>query len=310
MKKLIFICCLLVFFSGCTKKTANNDGLIDNSMPISEKYLRINLRNDTLGEEHNALFDTQTEVIDLSKETFSEKLPIYEIKDRIIPEEEFQEMLKIFGMENQGLPYLIKLKGNKVDGTIASYDDPERGYFDDLQLSDEELEQLAWDTLNKIPFITDEYEYRGIATETMIVEDEGEIRTRVGVRFCRLVDGIRVVGNDECLLCFDGSGLVEVQITLFDYEQVGTMDMVELGEAESKIKTPDALTIDADEQDVVDTLHVDCVKLLLFNQHSRGCTILQPVYDFIGTATLEDGTETGFSSMVIAIPESYTYEAE
>ena len=106
---------------------------------------------------------------------------------------------------------------------------------------------------------------------------------------------------------FDGSGLVEIIIRMYDFEKTGTMDMVALADAETRIKTPDDLSID-DAVGTVDTLRVDRVKLLLVNQYSRGCTILQPVYNFIGTATSENGDQAEFKSKVIAIPEAMTYE--
>lgn len=308
MKKLIIlICSLLILLSGCMDKSTSY-----NSMPTLKKYQRISLKSETLDDNLDNHIDADTSVINASKQTFSEQFPIYEIKERNISENEFQEMLAQFGMEDQRAPYLVKLNGNEIEGMIAGYGDYKRGHFDSLQLTDEELEQLAWDTFNKIPFLTGDYEYLGIRSTATMVEDEGEIRSRVGVSFCRVLDDSRVVGNDECVLCFDGSGLVEVHITLFDYEQVGTMDMVKMEDAAARIKTPDAFSIDTDasEEKAVDTLRVDRVKMLLFNQHSNGCTILQPVYNFIGTATFEDSTQADFSSMIIAIPESYTYEAE
>ena len=50
-------------------------------------------------------------------------------------------------------------------------------------------------------------------------------------------------------------------------------------------------------------------RLLLYSsQYSRGCTILQPIYVFSGTALMEEEREEEFSLTVIAIPEKYTYE--
>ena len=50
------------------------------------------------------------------------------------------------------------------------------------------------------------------------------------------------------------------------------------------------------------------VMLLLINQHLNGCTILQPVYSFMGNAEDTKGMQSEFNAWVIAIPESYTYE--
>ena len=57
-------------------------------------------------------------------------------------------------------------------------------------------------------------------------------------------------------------------------------------------------------------LQVDNVNLRLVNQYSSGCTILQPMYSFVGTATFDDNSQAEFISRIIAIPESYTYEKE
>ena len=82
-----------------------------------------------------------------------------------------------------------------------------------------------------------------------------------------------------------------------------------MDEAESRIKPPDSFTIEANFGKA-NTLQVDNVNLRLVNQYSSGCTILQPVYNFVGTAIKEDGSKAEFISRVIAIPESYTYEKE
>ena len=208
--------------------------------------------------------------------------------------------------------YKLVLENNEIYGTIAGYNDPVRGYYDSLQMTDEELEELAWDTFNKIPFIEGEYEYLGIMSRTTEWRNEGECVTRVGVALRRFIDGRRVINDDRCNLYFDGSGFVEMHIAMFDYKKIGTMDMVTLEEAETKIKTPDDFTIKStpSENNRVATFQVNSINLLLVNQYSKGCTILQPLYYYSGTATLEDGTETDFSSKIIAIPEKYTYEEE
>ena len=87
------------------------------------------------------------------------------------------------------------------------------------------------------------------------------------------------------------------------------MTLVPMEEAEARIKTPDSFTIEANFGKA-NTLQVDNVNLRLVNQYSSGCTILQPIYSFIGTATFDDNSQAEFISRIIAIPESYTYEKE
>ncbi|MBQ3002849.1 MAG: hypothetical protein IJD82_03865 [Clostridia bacterium] len=75
-------------------------------------------------------------------------------------------------------------------------------------------------------------------------------------------------------------------------------------------KIKDAFSVDADEttfSGVADKLTVERVKLLYVNQYSEGCTILQPVFNLMGTAENDSGTAE-FSAKIIAIPEKYTYE--
>lgn len=235
------------------------------------------------------------------------QLPIYTITERSISQEDYQQMQEKLQLSNK--PVSLTLEGNVVHYNLADYTDFNRGYFN---MTDEEIEKLAWETFNKIPFMEGEYEYLGIRNTMRVYYSEGEHVTRVGVSFRRLLDGVRVIGEDSCMLYFDGSGLVEIRIEMYDYKKIGIMDMVSLEDAAARIKTPDSFSVDinSEEVNIADTLQVDRVKLLLVNQYSEGCTILQPVYNFIGTAALEDGTQAEFSSKIIAIPESYTYESE
>ena len=89
------------------------------------------------------------------------------------------------------------------------------------------------------------------------------------------------------------------------------MDLVALEDAEARLKSPDDLdvgTLGEQPYKKVDILQVDRIAIRLINQYAKGCTILQPIYFFAGTATLEDNSTSEFSSKVIAIPEEMTYE--
>lgn len=295
MKKLVIIlliCCLLMF--GC-----------------QVRFQRISFESDTLDEDLNNHLDASTVVINTVNEDFPTQLPMYEISEREISEEEFTQMLKQLGVSNDYSSfYHLELEGNTISGTLAEFDSPYRGYFDSLNMSDEELEELAWETFKKIPFMEGEYEYLGITVTDTLSDSEGEHITRVGVSFRRCLDDIRILGNDICRLYFDGSGLVQVNITVYDYELVGTMDLISLDNAVDRLISPDDFSIDANSggTNIAKTLQTEKVKMIWVNQHSNGCEILQPIYYFSGMATLEDGNQVEFSSKVIAIPESYTYE--
>ena len=285
----IILCCMVLLLCGCNSK--------------SKKYKRISFDSKTLSDNLAIYTNDDTVVINEVNTTFANQLPIYKIEKHEISDLEFQQMEEQLGITDW---YWNESDGNKVYSRIAPYNDPVRGYFYTLEMTDKELEQLAWNTFNKIPFMEGEYEYSGItATMTVWTMEEGESVTEVTVSFRRVLDGICVVGNDRCDLTFDASGLVEIYITLFDYQKTGVMDVVPLKDATAKLRTPDYFFLDADEG-VADTLQVDNIKLYLFNQLSEGCTILQPVYTVYGTATFGEGDQAEFKSRVIAIPEHYT----
>ena len=279
--------------------------LMPRSSPQQKKYKRISFESETLGSEPEGIGEDVI-VTNVAKETFSQQMPVYEISKRSITENEHKRLGEVLGVENW---YHDGYDDGEIHSLLAPYNDPKRGYFYQLNLSDEQLEEMAWETFNKIPFMEGEYEYIGItSTYTVWTMNEGEIVQAVMVSFRRVLDGVRVVGSEMCDLTFDGSGLQELHISLYDYKKIGTMDMVTLEQAEEKVNAPDAFSMK--KEGTVKLLQVDRVNLLLVNQYSRGCAILQPIYTFIGNATLEDGTQTEFSSKVIAIPESMTYEYE
>lgn len=305
MKKRLLamlLCCSAVFLLGCKQDKINT--------PSGTKYQRICFENQTLGEDL-ALITEDTAVRNDTTQSFPAQLPIYKIKEHTISEEEFHLMEDNLGITEW---YWDGYNGREVNGLIAGYADPGRGYYYTLGLTDEELIALAWETFNKIPFLEGEYECVGVSSSTEMWSDAEEkyLPASMTVSFAPLLDGIRVVGNNRCDLTFDAAGLQGIHIVVYDYEEIGTMDVIPLANASSKIKSPDAFNVDiaSDGSNIIKKLQVDRTKLLLVNQYSNGCTILQPIYNFTGTATMEDGAQAEFSSKVIAIPESYTYEAE
>ena len=291
MKKYIIITFLvcLIALTGC-----------------STQFKRISFDADTLGQTLNEHINENTKVLYTANDSLPKELPVYKISKRNISEKEFKQMLEQLGLEEYESSF--DLDGNKLTGTLARYTDTSRGYFD---MSEEELEQLAWDIFNKLPFIEGNYEYLGIkVTDTISSSTEKNVQ-RVGVSFRRKIDNVRIVGYDQCHLYFDGSGFVEMNIELYNYEKIDTIDLIPLDSASERIKAPDSLKIDTDrfEQDVslIDTMAVERVKLLYVNQYRNDCEILQPVYNFIGVATDTNGNQSEFNSLVIAIPEKYTY---
>ena len=292
MKKSLFIVlfCLLITISGC-----------------STQYKRISFSNESLGLELAEHIDTNTKVIDnITKEITITEFPVYEISKRDVSKEDFRKMLENLNLNiNSGLT----LNGNEISGSLADYTDPSRGYFN---MTDKELEKLAWEVLEKMPFIEGTYEYCGIKSTYTIIDAEGEHITRAGVSFRRTIDNARILGNDQCYLYFDGSGLVEVFIALYDYKKIDTLDLIPVDVAFSSIQSPDSFIIHDDNKveklDVIDTIQVEKNEIIFYNQDSRGCTILQPVYNFIGTAIDDNNSSVKIELRIIAIPEKYTYE--
>lgn len=265
------------------------------------KFKRISFDNETLGSNYSQFISEDTSVICFIDQQFPTELPIYKIIERQISQEEFQQIQQIdtpvFTADWHGLV----LDGHKIDGYFADYG---TGFF---TMSDEELEALSWDVFNQIPFMEGEYVYSGIRGEESIwSSDKGTQRTRVLVSFYRKLDGLRVVGVEQCDLWFNDSGLVELHIALYDYERIGTMNVVSFADAQERIKSPDYFSTGS--TGIANTLQVNEVDLLYVNQYTKGCTILQPVYNFTGTTILDDERHGTFNAKVIAIPDKYTYE--
>jgi hypothetical protein len=269
-------------------------------------YKRISFNGEALGEQLSGIKD-DTVVTFNSENTFDLNMPIYEIKKRNISEEECQEMIVNLGLEEKSFVE-YKLEENYLHINLAWRTNFDRGYFD---MTEEEAVELAWEIFNKIPFMEGEYECIGIRQKYTLRDNEGSHTTRAGVVFCRLLDGVRVTGNEKCTLYFDGSGLVQISLWMYEYEEIGSMKMVSMEDAIEKLRSPDDLEllgVGESLSSAIKEMQYDQVKLRLVNQYTRGCTILQPIYYFEGAGTLEDERQFSCSAKVIAIPEEMTYE--
>ena len=289
MKKtlLVFISCILMFVSGC-----------------SGKYKRIEFDQQFMDGEFERYVNAETAVINTASADLPGQIPMYKIYGKEITAQDVelvQQKLKTATAVTSRRT--IKRDGNKLDGWFADFG---TGTF---TMSEKELERMAWETLRSLTFLEGEYEYSGIRGRDTILKSDGEHTTRVLVSFYRQLDDIRVVGNDRCDLWFNDWGLVEIHVAQYRYEKAGTIDMVSLDDAKQRIKAPDSFTMGNQEtlpHSNVNTLQVENIRLRLVNQASERCTILQPVYVFSGSAELANGTKKEFTSIVIAIPESYT----
>ena len=306
MKKLVVVCSLLLLFTGCAREqkiTENTSTNQTTTLQPEHQFQRISLESETLGDKLDYYIKEDTVVVNDVDQEISTKLPVYESKERTITEKEFQQIQNKLGTsEGTSDPNNWMLEGNSITGNFGDY------LSGTATMSEEELAVQAQNAFDQIPFLEGDYVYFGICGRTTIENSEGIQTTRIMVTFCRVLDGVRVIGNDRCDMWFNDTGLVGIAIDLFDYEQIGTIDMIALEEAEAQIKDPDAFDIKTDSNSAADKLQVEKCELLLINQNSRGCNILQPVYIFKGTATLENGAQAEFTSEIIAIPEAYTYE--
>ena len=177
------------------------------------------------------------------------------------------------------------------------------GSFD---ISDQELEEKAWEVLNSIPFITDDYRYVGIySTRTTKAGDETYI-TRIAVAFRRYFEGLPVSGDDKITIEFTKLGLEGISMNLYNYKKIDTVSLISLDEAYKKINAPDGFTISqnsGEQFNRCETLEVKSVRLTLFNQNRSGARILVPVYDFKGVATDGNGVQEEFTSSIIAMTD-------
>lgn len=274
-------------------------------MPIPglpTKYQRISFNSVTLCGD-TAQIDPNAAIINHSDVVFPEVLPKYKITKRPITDKEFQIMLQNLGIGSD--VFFMEHKGNSVFIRLANYTSDGRQYFDELNYTDEELETLAWDIFNKLPFMEGEYEYLGFRTSTTLGDSEGEHIVSAVASFRRRLYNIGIAGNDVCNIYFDGSGFLGLKVVLYQYQQVGTMKLMPLDKAIERLKKPDYFSLDGG---TVSRMDVEKIRLTWVNQYSDGCTILQPVYYFDGTATLGLDKELAFSARVIAIPEFYTYK--
>ncbi len=289
--RIVLSCILLMALSGC-----------------STQYKRISFGGEgALGDAYPKYIDESTQVIVTPTEVFPKQIPIYRISERKITKLELQKMKENLGIQDADVR--IELDGNELIVTLANYPDSSRGYLD---MTDEELEKAAWEVFEKLPFMDGEYKYLGIWSSGTISNSSGTHKTRVGVSFRRHLDDVRILGEHSCILHFDGSGLQQISVKLYDYQKIGTMDVISVESLAGNIKTADQFTAgpkdESQTSDIYSTMQVEEIVPILMNQYSNGCTILQPVYSFVGTATDNKGVESEFNAWVIAIPEKYTYE--
>ena len=297
MKKIVLVLfvCIMIAITGCSKETP--------------KFQRISYNQQTLSEKMAAYIDEDTYVDNLSEndyDKFPSQLPIYKITKKNISKAEYKGLLNQLELGEQEKAF--SLNENVISGDLVEIPD-NRGY---VLKSEKEIQTIAIQTFQKTFFPYEEYDCIGTTSVDRFGDRDGEHIVRVGVSFRKKINDIRILGNDVFELYFDGSGIEGLYIELYDYNMAGTMDLIPIKEAATRIKSPDSFNIDENglekNMQKIDTLEIQKVKLYWVNQYNNGCNVLQPVYCFTGIATDINGMKASFNSIIIAVPESYTYE--
>ncbi len=298
----------------------------------NHRVLRIRLSGDTLGETYSECIGESTTVRNMSDDSSDfyrlTQLPVYEIIPRQLTPEEFREFAEAFGAA-EGVYDTEWDYTYATNGVAAVYMGKSLDYagyeirlscgtdnVPYVPVSDERLEEIAWEVFNRIPFLKGlDYEYVGQVGERAVTSPSGfKFIECVRVKFRRLVDGIPVNGNDMCQMYINGAGVYEVDMYVYDYKKSGMMDVVPYKTALENVREPDGMVIPAEQKHMkgkADTMTVESTKLFYMNQYyddfeDEGM-ILQPYYSLKGTLSNSTGSAE-FYSLIIAIPNKYTYK--
>jgi len=87
---LIFTLCIMVLVAGC-----------------SPKYKRISFNDEYLRETITKHLDSNTEIINSTSKDFANDFTIYEISEREITDEEFQQVLRVLDIDEDELQNTI-----------------------------------------------------------------------------------------------------------------------------------------------------------------------------------------------------------
>ncbi len=314
-KAFILMIIFMIFLSACS-----NTGV---------KYKRISLLSPESGEtQSNAerTIGAKTNIVNQASERYSENMPIYQISPYQITEKDLIDFAAFFGVhdavqyDGTDMSITIEKESDRsltgkelvtafwVSDNQIRYSNMDSIDCGEMMQSDEDLEEEAKRVFESLPIIEGEYECIGQTTTTTVSDSEGSYTVRKEYSFQPVLNGVRVIGDNYCMLYFNANGLCRIELNLYSYEQTGEMDMISLEKAIKQIKKPDAFTTyDEQFKGTADSLCIERTKLLYVNQYSNGCEILQPVYHFMGTVTNESGSSE-FSAKIIAIPKKYTYD--
>lgn len=289
------------------------------------EFKRIRFGGEALGELDSVLDATitdSTKIENLSVEKYSDKFPIWNITPHEVTKAEAEAFIERFGLgegnyskvgtgnhfnTNDG-KFRVIYSSNRISlhYTVLESDLPE------VTKSDEEIVAEAQRVFESINIIPDaEYECIGVIGYGTCSYGTTEKITEKSVVFRRILDGVRVLGNDCFYIDVGENGVVSISAKLFDYEKNGELRMLPISDAVKRIDKSDGFgVLNAKEngyEGAADKLTVESTYMVFYNQYNGGCNILQPVYSIRGTVQNASG-KTEFLSRIIAIPERYTHE--
>ncbi len=264
-----------------------------------QRFKKISFSTETLEEVLDAHITENTSVIGSCKLSAPKSVPMYSISKRALTDDEYDQLLVAMNLKEDDSENNIDRRDN---GLLAfrrfNSNTP------DYSFTDEETLRMAKEIFDALPVIAGEYECTGINEYVIHTDSKGvDHIQQVGVSFRKFMDGIRVVGNDIVFLYFDNRGIAGIHLELFDYKKIdGVIDLISFDSAYARVKSPDSFNLKEENETIgiIDTLNVEKARLLMVNQYSYGCNVLQPVYSFSGTATDVEGKTSSFTSVVIA----------
>lgn len=152
--------------------------------------------------------------------------------------------------------------------------------------------------------LTDRFGKQGVVFEKDGIERN--VITAKGTRFERRLDGIEVLGTSKILVSMNTDGICSVYSVYSRIENVAEAELIDIGEAMRRSKTPDPLlTWDLDKQiGKVTKAVIDEVKIVYYDDPlDEQATHIQPCYFFEGKATDETDNTFDFSMIVPALEQ-------
>lgn len=277
-------------------------------------YKRIDL---TVGEttppettDLEAAVGKNTKVKCSAVDLLPDTMPVYRIIPHTVTREEAQQFADYFGITeelnsemNQEGNGNVWVRDNTLKLSIPQKQDME------MTLSDAQVIEMGEKLLAELTFLPGEYVCEGVTSRRTVTKGDVSYVCYKGLTFYRVLDGVQVRYDDACHIGFTENGVVDLYFTFFDYEKTDEyLPLLSLKDVLPQVldpEDPDAFGTDELMAKPADCMYVEKVEMVYYNQYSRGCTILQPVYCLTGTAAGGE-CQTKFRLRVIGLAEKYT----